>query len=145
FLATAGLKLASERRKEDDKPGPERRAWLGIVGGRGGDRLLVTSVRSGSPAEAAGLCARDEILAADGVRIDAETWLSRLEERRPGGRVRLTFFRDGRRRDTVAVLAAKENVTLKVVRVKKPTALQRAVYESWLKTKWPRTGAAPAA
>ncbi len=138
FFAVAGLELRREVKKDDGKPGPAQKAWLGVIAGRAGDRVAVAGVRSGSPAEKAGICVKDEILALDGLRIDAESWASRLDERAIGDRVRLTFFRDGERRDALAVLGRRENVTWKLSPVKKPTALQRAVYESWLRTTWPK-------
>jgi predicted metalloprotease with PDZ domain len=135
-FAVAGLRLARERRKEEGRPGPAVKPWLGIVAGRAGDRVLVHSVRSDSPAEKAALSARDEILAIDGCRVDADTWQARLEDRAPGDRIAIDYFRDARRRRTTAVLAAKENVALKLQPVEKPSAMQRAVYESWLGARW---------
>ncbi len=138
FLRHAGCRLAKEPKKEDDRPLPARKTWLGIVGGRAGDRVLVTTVRAGSPAEGGGICARDEIVAIDNARVGADDWEKRVEERRPGDRVRVALLRGPFLRELEVVLGERENVAVAVQRVAKPTALQRKIYESWMAEKWPR-------
>jgi predicted metalloprotease with PDZ domain len=137
FFAAAGLQLKKDVKKEDGRPGEPEKPWLGIIAGRAGDRVLVSGVRAGSPAERAGLCARDEILAIDGVRVDAESWSARVEERAVGERVRITLFRDAMRRTVEAALGRRANVAWSLAPVKSPTALQKAVYETWLAATWP--------
>ena len=137
FLSVAGLQLKKDVRKDDGQPGPPAKPWLGIVSGRAGDRVLVSSVRAGSPAERAGLCARDEILAIDGCRVDADSWAARVEDHKIGDRIRISLFRDAIRRTVDAVLGRRANVAWSIRPIKSPTSMQRAVYESWLGDKWP--------
>ncbi|TAH41924.1 MAG: DegQ family serine endoprotease [Betaproteobacteria bacterium] len=66
---------------------------------------LVASVDPGSPAEKAGLKPGDVVLGLDGSRINDSADLPRIVgEKRPGTRVRLDVWRDGRSRELVATL-----------------------------------------
>ncbi|MBI2931810.1 MAG: M61 family metallopeptidase [Planctomycetes bacterium] len=132
FLRHAGCRLVRKPKREDDRELPVRKTWLGIIAGRAGDRVLVTSVRAGSPAEKGGLCARDEILAIDGLRVGPDDWEKRIEERRPGQRARVSLLRGPFLREVDVVLGEREDVTVSVEAVRKPTALQRAIYQSWM-------------
>src|SRR6266542_1752390 len=58
-----------------------------------GDRLLITSVRAGSPAYEQGLNANDQIVALEGARVTKETFEARLAEKKPGDTIRVTVFR----------------------------------------------------
>jgi predicted metalloprotease with PDZ domain len=58
-----------------------------------GDRVRVSTVRRGSPAEDAGICPGDEIIAVDGLRADVSTTSSRLHDHAPGDAISVTLFR----------------------------------------------------
>jgi predicted metalloprotease with PDZ domain len=98
-LPWLGIRLRAET-------SPQPRPWLGLSLGKGSDatlkaddgRLIVAQVRRGTPAEAAGLSAGDEILAIGGYRVLPGQWASRLEAWRPG--------------DTVPVLVARREALL---------------------------------
>lgn len=66
---------------------------------------LVASVDPGGPADKAGLKPGDVVLSLDGTRINESADLPRIVgERRPGTRVRMDVWRDGRSRELVATL-----------------------------------------
>lgn len=67
FLGAAGLRLAKE--PAGDGQG-KTRAWLGVSVRKSGGALQIESVIEGSPADRAGLSARDEIIAWNGLRLD---------------------------------------------------------------------------
>jgi predicted metalloprotease with PDZ domain len=136
YLALAGLAFRREPKKEEGEKSPARRPHLGIVVQRAGDHLAVATVRSDSPAERAGLCARDEILALDGTRVDFETWEKRVEGLASGRRAGLTVLRSGMLREITLVPGLRDATTLKIVPVAKPTAQQKATYRSWLGHPW---------
>jgi predicted metalloprotease with PDZ domain len=73
----------------DGEGGP---GWLGAELAAG-PKLVVQSVREGSPAWRAGLCAEDEVVAEDGFRVERGGLWDRLCQEGPGGRLRLTVFR----------------------------------------------------
>ena len=78
------------------KPTAAQRAdkgWLGATTKTDNGRLVISQVRRGTPAFAAGLNVDDEILALDDFRVRADQLETRLEQYRPG--------------DTVSVLVAR--------------------------------------
>lgn len=70
--------------------------------------VLLSGVRTGSPADSAGLRAGDVIVKFDGVRVDnIYDYTFALRSRKPGQRVRITVRRDGREQDRVAALGRR--------------------------------------
>ncbi|THF62251.1 DegQ family serine endoprotease [Pseudothauera rhizosphaerae] len=66
---------------------------------------LVSSVEPGSPAEKAGIRAGDVVLGVDGAEVADSADLPRIiGDKRPGTKVRLRLWRDGKTRDVTAVL-----------------------------------------
>jgi len=136
FLGHAGLGFRREPAKEEGESKPPRSPWIGAIVQRAGSQLSVATVRSDSPAERAGLCARDEILALDGARVDMETWERRLEDLKPGRPARLAVFRGGEMREIPVVPQARDATVLKIVTLRKADPLQRAIHRSWLGSPW---------
>ncbi|MHB8605366.1 MAG: M61 family metallopeptidase [Thermoplasmatota archaeon] len=92
------LKAVEVEKKEAEKKGDylTRGAWLGVMTefDKGRGRLKVKTVLAGSPAEAAGVAADDEVVALDGFRVGEEDALGkRMKERRPGDTLALALFR----------------------------------------------------
>jgi predicted metalloprotease with PDZ domain len=71
-------------------------AFIGGGTRNDGGRLVVTSVRRGTPGLEAGLNVDDEILAMDGVRVRADGLASRLALHRPGDKVSVLIARRDR-------------------------------------------------
>ncbi|MCV4939614.1 PDZ domain-containing protein, partial [Escherichia coli] len=67
FLEAAGLRLEVKRSSN------EPRAYLGAQLAQEGDRLIVRTVRAGTPAYDQGLNAGDQIVALDGKRVTLES------------------------------------------------------------------------
>lgn len=83
---------------------------FGLPDARG---ALVASVEPGSAADKAGLQAGDVVLSVNGRRISDSAELPRvIGEKRPGTRVKLELWRDGRSRDVTATLDELSNETL---------------------------------
>jgi len=136
YLAAAGLGFRREPKKEEGEKPVTRRPLIGASVHGSGGRLTVSSVRSDSPAERAGLCARDEILALDGTRVDAETWEKRVDGLSPGRRVELALLRSGELREIALVPGSRDATVLKIVPLKEATKLQKATYRAWLGKPW---------
>jgi predicted metalloprotease with PDZ domain len=137
FLSAAGVKLEKEPKKpEEGDPARRRKPWLGVTVQKNGAALAVASVIEGSPAWKGGLSARDELVAMDGAKVNPDDWEKRIEDREPGDRMRFTVFRSGFLKEVEVRLGEKENVSWVLRRVKRPTASQKAVYESWLGARW---------
>jgi predicted metalloprotease with PDZ domain len=80
------------------RPVDARNARPYIGGGTRNDsgRLVITSVRRGTPALDAGLNVDDEIIAIDDVRVRADGLAARLEQYKPGDRIAVTVARRDR-------------------------------------------------
>ncbi|MEK6756319.1 MAG: M61 family peptidase, partial [Bacteroidota bacterium] len=60
----------------------------------------------------------------------------RIAEFKGGEKVRLTIFRNDKLREFDITLRLQDVPAYKIVKVEKPTKLQKAIFESWLKTTW---------
>ncbi len=138
-LGLVGL-VARRRRAHgfDDKGGAPPRAeagavpgWLGVTFEAGG-RLVVKSVREGSPARRGGVYAGDEVVAEGGFRIDRGALWDRLVERGPGGTLRLALFRDDELVEREVLLGDPPEDTIWLEPVEAPTSEQRNALEAWL-------------
>ncbi len=89
-LETFGLRFKPVEAPRADRPG---RAWLGMSTRNNAGRLVVTQVRRGTPAFAAGLNVGDEILAMNGFRVRADQLTARLDQYQPGDEVALLVAR----------------------------------------------------
>lgn len=102
-----------------------------------GPKLVVQSVREGSPAHRAGLYAEDEIVAEDGFRVDRGALWDRLRERGPGGELRLTVFRRDELLDVVLALGDPPEDTVWLEADAGATDEARAAFEAWCGGKFP--------
>ncbi|HET8541774.1 MAG TPA: PDZ domain-containing protein [Anaeromyxobacter sp.] len=118
---------------EDGKPAA---GFLGVELDAG-PKLVVKSVREGSPAHAAGLYAEDEIVAEDGFRVDRGALWDRLCERGPGGKLRLAVFRRDELVDVQVVLGPPAEDAIWLEPDPEATAEQRAAFEAWCGGRWP--------
>jgi predicted metalloprotease with PDZ domain len=114
----------------------ERKTWLGVWTSDQNGRARVNVVVAGSPAYEAGLDYGDEILAIDGCRVRSSELQDRIGEYKPGDKVKITLFREDELREFDVTLRLQDVPPYKIVKVEKPTDLQKAIYESWLRTKW---------
>jgi predicted metalloprotease with PDZ domain len=127
-LGHAGLTVSWSRAEQDgEAPG-----WIGCSTRAEGRALIVGSVRSDSPAEAAGLYAGDELLALDGQRVDASRLPLRLAEHSPGTTVRATVFRRDELIEIPIVVGEAPAETAAIVPLDGATVQQTALREAWL-------------
>jgi predicted metalloprotease with PDZ domain len=129
-LAAAGLKLDNGATTADGKP--VERAFLGADLEQDQDRLMVRSVRAGSPAYEQGLNAGDQIVALDNIRVTQDSFLARLAERKAGSLINLTIFRFDDLSTLLIKLGARTDGTYKLVPLPNQTELQKQIYRAWL-------------
>jgi putative serine protease PepD len=98
------------------KTGKVEHALIGVslqnnsvsVDGAQREAAIVGSVNSGSPAAAAGLRARDAVIAINGQRIDsADSLVGSIRALTPGTKVTLTIVRDGKKLDVDVTLGTR--------------------------------------
>ncbi len=127
-LLHAGLALSP-----DD---PTERPSLGITASEGGNIPKITRVVKGSCAYDAGLNVGDELVALNGSKIRAIDMDKRIKEMKAGDTITVTVFREGILRTFSFSLRNAPTYEYEVQKVKKPSALQKSIYESWLATEW---------
>ena len=116
------------------KPGELReRGWLGIVPKSG---ATIGSVLDGSPAMEAGLYAEDEVLALDWDKVDAAGLIARVDDRAPGTRATVHFFRRDRLLEVPVTLGIRPSDAVWLQRVEAPTDPQKASYRLWSGAGW---------
>jgi predicted metalloprotease with PDZ domain len=140
------LGLALRRRVTegfDDKggtpPKPNHRPPPGFLGAElpNGPKLVVSSVREGSPAHLAGLYAEDEIVAEGGFRVDRAALWDRLCQKGPGGTLALTVFRRDELVEVPVVLGEPPEDAVWLEPLPDATPEQRGAFEAWCGGRWP--------
>jgi predicted metalloprotease with PDZ domain len=89
-LDLLGLRFRPVAAPRADQP---VRAWLGATTRNDAGRLVIAQVRRDTPAAAAGLNVDDEIIAIDDFRVRADQLTQRLDNYKPGDKVRLLVAR----------------------------------------------------
>jgi predicted metalloprotease with PDZ domain len=145
-LAALGLQAKVRARegpqdKGGSKPKPERGENGATGGGTLGvlfkpERTVIQTVLTDSPAERAGLCADDEVVAADGYRLAPGEVSSRLESLQPGSLVRLAYFRRDELRETHVVLGERPLDTWWIEKSENASEAQRAAWTGWTGWEW---------
>src|SRR5205807_744896 len=128
-LSVIGLQLV-----EDQTKPPTETNYLGANMAQEGDRLMIKTITSGSPAYDQGLNTGDQIVALDGQRVNQQSFLARLAEKRTGDTLNLTLFRDDELRTFSVKLGKRAVVDYRIVPIKQPTPEQTRLYRAWLGT-----------
>ncbi|MBX7116989.1 MAG: PDZ domain-containing protein [Myxococcaceae bacterium] len=114
-------------------PDEKQKGYLGVTTRGSG---TISTVFEGSPAMEAGLYADDELVALDGMKVDAGTLISRAEEKKPGEKVTVTVFRRDRLTEVEVTLGQKPADAVYLQRLDRPTDEQKASYKAWLGASW---------
>jgi predicted metalloprotease with PDZ domain len=93
---------------------------------------VISMIEYNSPAEHAGLSARDEILAIDGAPLGNRAVDDMLKTKKPGETIRLLAAHHGEIRELNIVLGSKMRRSFKIEAAENPTALQSAILRDWL-------------
>ena len=106
--------------------------WLGADTKVMGGQLLVTAVRTGTPAADAGLAADDEILGIDDYRVTPAQFTTRLEAYQPGDAVTLLVSRRDRLLRLPVTLGAKPAELGQLKLRPDATEVQKARLRAWI-------------
>jgi predicted metalloprotease with PDZ domain len=124
YLHPFGLKLHAV--KEDLTP------HLGIKVKSEGGHEKITFVATQSPAALAGISPQDELLAIDGIRVNAEQLPQRLKDYQANDMIQLTVFHRDLLRTVEVQLAAPQANRYEVVPLSDPSDAQRHNLAGWL-------------
>ena len=142
YFGFMGLKIDTELRAQ---PGAYLGAVFGVSGGTaappGAGRVgaensssrTISMIEYDSPAEQAGLSARDEILAIDGVPLGNHTVEEVLKTRKAGEKIRVLAAHHGEVREVDVVLGSKMRCSFTIEPAGNVTALQSAMLKDWLR------------
>jgi predicted metalloprotease with PDZ domain len=108
------------------------RAYLGIASRIENAKTIVSGIRRGSPAAAAGLSLLDEIVAINGEPLPAGQLTSRLEAMAPGSKVTFTIARGGGTRTMEIVLATDPGHAWQLSAAPGATRAQSQHLDAWL-------------
>ncbi|MEM9156262.1 MAG: PDZ domain-containing protein, partial [Cyanobacteria bacterium P01_F01_bin.33] len=126
FLQPFGLQLDA---KPGDKP-PVPQVGLTLKAESG--TIKISRVDMGSPAQAAGIWAGDELLALNGYKVTAETWRDRLRDYQPGQTVTISIFQREELKQVDVTLAEPVPEQYEIVPVSNPNAEQKQRCTDWL-------------
>ena len=126
YLGLAGLSI-------DLEPRPAAAPWFGAAAQDSNGRAVVSTIDEGSPASLAGLSTQDEILAVDGVRVDARSLPGAIREKKAGDKVKVLYARRGGVREAEVTLGTESEASFKISPKADPTPSQKALLEAWLK------------
>jgi predicted metalloprotease with PDZ domain len=137
FSRFAGLRIESGPAEPSLSGEPEEeKGYLGMDISTNDGRLKVNIVLDGGPARRAGISPGDEIVALDRIRVTPEKFEAAMKSHPPGSTVELTVIRRGLLTTATATTTRSPAARYKFQRLDSPTPLQKAIYESWLGTKW---------
>jgi len=116
------------------RPVDTRTARAFIGGGTRNDagRLVITSVRRGTPAIEAGLNVDDEILAIDDVRVRADGLVARLDQYKPGDKVSVLVARRDKLTKIEVTLGPEPGRAWRLEVLPAATAEQQARLTAWM-------------
>ena len=116
------------------RPVDTRTARAFIGGGTRNDagRLVITSVRRGTPAIEAGLNVDDEILAIDDVRLRADGLVARLDQYKPGDKVSVLVARRDKLTKIEVTLGPEPGRAWRLEVLPAATAEQQARLTAWM-------------
>jgi len=126
YFAYAGLKVEIERQ---DAPG----AYLGLNLRAADGILTIVEAEAGSPAAAAGLSARDQVLEVDGAKATPKALNDLLTAKKPGETIKVKYARAGASKDAEIVLAKNFKRIYSFIPMSAPDPLQSAIFKDWLR------------
>lgn len=131
YLGYAGLRLVPKAKDQH----PER-GFLGVKLKTDSGKTTVSTRLFGSPAEEAGVAAGDEILGANGMRLDGATFPYFISTSRPHSKVTLTLARNGAIREIDCELGSYPVFEYRALKLEGATEEQKKLYSNWLREPW---------
>ncbi len=132
YLSYAGLRLSPKPKNTERK----EHGFLGVKLRLESGRTFVANRLFDSPAESSGLSAGDEIIAADGMRVDQTNFEYYMSNKPPGSNVKITIARDGLLQELTSKLGTKLPFEHRIYKLEKATEEQKEIFKKWLIQDW---------
>ncbi len=123
YLEPFGLQLVAEQQEEP---------YLGVRINTENGREIIKFVETGSPAQAGGIDAGDELLAIDGIKVTAGGLSDRLKDYQPNDTITVTVFHQDELRTYSITLASPCPTRYQVMPVENPDSKQQQNFAGWL-------------
>jgi predicted metalloprotease with PDZ domain len=124
YLSAFGLRL--ENNVQEAIP------YTGLTFKTSHGRTLIKSVASDSPAQQAGICPGDELVALEGLRLEASQWGDRLQDYPPGSDLHLTLFHADTLYTCTVMVLPPQATSWTIAAIEDPTPLQEQNCQAWL-------------
>ncbi|MBD2530657.1 M61 family metallopeptidase [Nostoc flagelliforme FACHB-838] len=123
YLEPFGLQLLAEQQEEP---------YLGVRINTENGREMIKFVETGSPAQAGGINAGDELLAIDGIKVTAGSLSDRLKDYQPNDTIQVAVFHQDVLRTSSITLASPRPTRYQVKPVEHPDSTQQQNFAGWL-------------
>jgi predicted metalloprotease with PDZ domain len=123
YLEPFGLQLFAEK---DDNP------YLGLRTNTENGKEIIKFVETGSPAQAEGIDAGDELLAINGIKVGANQLHDRLRDYQSGEIIEIAVFHQDELRIHAVILAASRPIGYQVKPIENPSPGQKENLTGWL-------------
>lgn len=126
-LSSVGLVLS----RDFSKPQDQRPVDIGVRTGDKDGRFVLQAVLRGGAAERGGLAPDDQILALDGIRVEAKGFDERLSLYRTGDPIRVSYFRRDQLSETLVVAEAALPDQWRLVTEEAPSEEAQDAFRHW--------------
>ncbi|MBD2679880.1 MULTISPECIES: M61 family metallopeptidase [Nostoc] len=123
YLEPFGLQLVAE---------PQEEPYLGVRINTENGREIIKFVEAGSPAQAGGIDAGDELLAIDGIKVTANSLSDRLKDYQPNDKIEVAVFHQDELRTYSITLGSPNPTKYQVKPVDSPDSTQQQNFAAWL-------------
>ncbi|BAY74908.1 peptidase M61 domain-containing protein [Nostoc linckia NIES-25] len=122
YLEPFGLQLVPEQQEEP---------YLGVRINTENGREIVKFVEAGSPAQAGGIDAGDELLAIDGIKLTANSLSDRLKDYQPNDKIEVALFHQDELRTYSIKLGSPNPTKYQVKPIDSPDSRQQENFAGW--------------
>ncbi|MBW4688937.1 MAG: M61 family metallopeptidase [Komarekiella atlantica HA4396-MV6] len=123
YLEPFGLQLVAEQEEEP---------YLGVKTNAENGREIIKFVEAGSPAQAAGIDAGDELLAINGIKVTVSSLSDRLKDYQPSDTIQVAVFHQDELRTYSITLVPPRPARYQVKPVDHPNSTQQQKFAGWL-------------
>ena len=130
YFNSFGLRLSKEFEDENEKD----HAWFGMKFNL--SNLTITQVLADSPAYRDGINVSDELIAINGIRLNADNVQKHLNEVRKGIPSELLVVRRGMMKTILVTPSDHPETNYKLIKVEVPDDNMKILYSGWLNESW---------